>query len=496
MSNKEKQIKNSFLYILPNIVSGLLPIVTLPVFTRILTVADYGVYALASIYAILLSGIVNFGLTASYERNFFQYKDKEKTAELLYSTLAFVLAGFLIATAITYLFKKQIAKILIGSAEYDVFLLWVFLATVIMSLKQYFLIYFKNTENAKDFIIYTIDESLIGVLLSLFFVVYMKTGIIGLAWGQLFASTTIFLALIMRFLKIMPFCFKWDILKDSLKISLPLTPRIFIGVVSTQLNKLVLSLLNTLGGVGIFSIAQKIGNLTFVFMTAVQNVFNPYVYKKMFSRSSSAGREIGEYLTPFAYLSIFVCMLASLFSQEAIWLFTGPSFYASAPLVSILSMYYGFLFFGKINGIQLIFKKKTFFTSVLTFLDIGVGVAISIPFIMKFGVIGAAWATFLASIITGSFAFLISQHYFRIQWEVRKIVAIFSLFCFSSLLTLFTISGSFVYLQCLILKLFCLGVYVYLGIRLNIITSQNLALLWGIATFKKIGDAVNLEIEE
>jgi O-antigen/teichoic acid export membrane protein len=300
----------------------------------------------------------------------------------------------------------------------------------------------------------------------------------------------------MRFLKIMPFCFKWDILKDSLKISLPLTPRIFIGVVSTQLNKLVLSLLNTLGGVGIFSIAQKIGNLTFVFMTAVQNVFNPYVYKKMFSRSSSAGREIGEYLTPFAYLSIFVCMLASLFSQEAIWLFTGPSFYASAPLVSILSMYYGFLFFGKINGIQLIFKKKTFFTSVLTFLDIGVGVAISIPFIMKFGVIGAAWATFLASIITGSFAFLISQHYFRIQWEVRKIVAIFSLFCFSSLLTLFTISGSFVYLQCLILKLFCLGVYVYLGIRLNIITSQNLALLWGIATFKKIGDAVNLEIEE
>jgi O-antigen/teichoic acid export membrane protein len=105
MISKEKQIKNSLLYILPNIANGLLPILTLPVFTRALSVNDYGVYALASIYGILLSGIVNFGLTVSYERNFFQYKDSRKIAELLYSTLTFVLVAFLVATAFTYFFN-------------------------------------------------------------------------------------------------------------------------------------------------------------------------------------------------------------------------------------------------------------------------------------------------------------------------------------------------------------------------------------------------------
>jgi len=496
MINKEKQIKNSLIYISPKIITGFLPIITLPIFTRILTINDYGVFALAEIYAIFVSGIVNFGLTVSYERNFFQYTDKKKSAELFYSTLAFVLAVFLAAVAFTYVFKKPIARVLIGSVEYSSLLFWVFLSTVIMSFKQYFLIYFKNTERAKDFVVYTIDETLLGVVVSLFFVVSLRSGIIGLAWGQCFASFVILSVLIVRFIKVMPFCFGWEVLKDSLKISLPLTPRIFMGVISTQFNKYILKLLNTLGGVGVFSIAQRITNGTFIFMTAMQNVFNPQVYKKMFSSESSAGKEIGEYLTPFVYFSIFVCLSISLFSEEIIRLLTGPSFHSAAPLISILSMYYGFLFFGKINGIQLIFKKKTFITSMLTIMDIGVGVAISIPFITKFGVIGAAWATFFGGLIMGSIGFIISQHYFHIYWEAKKIIAIFSVFCLSSLLILFTMNGFAGHTVSFMSKCFGIIVYIYLGIKLHIINSQNFKLLWDIVTFKKSKVAVNIDIAD
>lgn len=491
MTNKEKQIKNILIYFSPKIITGFLPIITLPIFTRILTKDEYGTYAMAEIYAIFLSGIVNFGLTAGYERNFFQYNDKKKSSELLYSILAFVLAVFGVAVALTYVFRVPIANAFIGSAANGTLLFWVFFATVAMSLKQYFLIYFKNTENAKDFAVYTLYESLLNVGLALYFVVYLKSGIIGLAWGQCCASTVVLSFLIVRFLRIMPLCFNWGVLKDALKISLPLTPRIFMGVISTQLNKYVLNLLNTLGGVGIFSVAQRIANVTFIFMTSIQNVFNPHVYKRMFSSDLSAGRQIGEYLTPFAYFSIFICMLVSLFSEEIVRLLTGPSFHSAAPIITILSMYYGFLFFGKINGIQLIYKRKTFMTSVLTIVDILVGVAISIPFIKGYGVMGAAWATLFGSLITGTIGFIISQYYFRIEWEVKKIVAIFGVFCASSILTLLLMRSSLGYSECLILKLLCVIVYVLLGVRLGIITGANIKLLWHIATFKKSNFVVN-----
>jgi O-antigen/teichoic acid export membrane protein len=199
-------------------------------------------------------------------------------------------------------------------------------------------------------------------------------------------------------------------------------------------------------------------------------------------------------LTPFVYFSISVCLLISLFSEEAVHILTAPSFYTAAPVISIFSLYYGFQFFGKINGTQLIYKKKTFLTSMLTMMDIGVGVTISIPFIIKFGVIGAAWAMLLGSLVTGSVSFLISQHYYCIQWESKKIISIFSVFCFSTLLTLFLINGSSAYPVRFIFKLFCIIVYVWLGVKLRILTKQNLIMLWDIITSRKRSPTTEVDL--
>ena len=47
MSKSSTQIKNAGLYMLPVIVSNTLPFITLPIFTRILSVEEYGAYGLA-----------------------------------------------------------------------------------------------------------------------------------------------------------------------------------------------------------------------------------------------------------------------------------------------------------------------------------------------------------------------------------------------------------------------------------------------------------------
>ena len=57
---------------LPIVFSSLLPLVSLPIFTRFLTPGDYGVWGLAQIYASFAIGISNLGLTIGFERNFFE----------------------------------------------------------------------------------------------------------------------------------------------------------------------------------------------------------------------------------------------------------------------------------------------------------------------------------------------------------------------------------------------------------------------------------------
>lgn len=478
MASKEQQIKNSIVYLLPLIANILFPFITLPIFTRILTKEDYGVLALALVYAIFLGGLANFGMTISYERNYFQYRDNRlKTAQLLYSTLLFVIMNFLLLAGLTYLFRENLSKLIIGSIEHGNILFWAFCAQFFSTLNYYYLTYFKNSEVAKKFASYTIVGSLINFFVSLFLVAYLRIGVIGIIYAYLCSGAIMFSILSYRFIKDLGISFNKKVLFDSLRISYPLTPRIFLGVIGTQFDKYMIGLLASVGGVGIYSIGQKISYLVFAFMTTIENVFSPQVYKRMFSVRDKGGGAIGKYLTPFAYISIFVALLISLFSEEVISILTPPQFHGAIGIVTILSMFYGVLFFGKLTGTQLIFMKKTHITSLLSMVRIGIMIGLNIPFIMKWGAIGAAWATLLAGLISGTISFIVAQHHYKIIWEYRKIVAIFSTFFVSSILVLLLRDARLDYYIRLLIKLLSISLYIYLGTKIRVVTSENLLLV-------------------
>jgi O-antigen/teichoic acid export membrane protein len=471
MATKEQQVKNSFIYLLPVIVGNLLPLLTLPIFTRILTKEDYGALALAQVYGIFMSGIANFGLILGYERNFFEHKEEKEAAELLYSTLLFVITTFLICLIFTYLFKSSLSKWIIGSSNQASLLFWAFCSTGTMNLKIYCLTYFKNMENAKSLVWYTIDESVLGVVLSLFFVVYLRVGVIGLVWGQFIASLVIFSILAFRFLKILPISFNFQILKSSLMLSYPLTPSILFKVIGTQFDKYMIGLLASIGGVGIYSIGQKIANIVFTYMTAIENVFSPQVYRRMFDLGEKGGEAVGRYLTPFVYVSILIALVISLFAEEIIMILTPESFHGAIDIVIILYMLYGSYFFGKQP--QLLFAKKTYISSALSLTRIALNVAINIPFIMKWGAMGAAYGMLTAGLISGSIHFIVSQHYYTIKWEYKKILSVYIIFFVSSVIILLFRLFIFDYSIRLVAKVIFLGSYLYLGTKIKVVTAEN-----------------------
>ncbi len=481
--NKEQQIKNSIIYLLPIVIGNLLPIITLPIFTRILTAEDYGVFALAQVYGIFVTGIVNIGLPVVFERNFFEHRDPKDASTLLYSILSFVAITFTAFALLTYLFRDIFAELITGSPAHGDILFWAFCSAGIISIKNYYLAFIKNIENAKDFVRYTIDESLLGVVLSLFMVVYLRMGVIGLILGQLLATLTIFIVLFFKFLRQYPFSNGWSLLKDSLKLGLPLTPRVFLGVIGNQFDKYMIGLISTVGGVGIYSIGQKIAYVVFTYMTAIQNVFSPQVYKRMFGLREGGGEEVGRYLTPFLYISIAIAVLISLFAEEIISIVTPPSYHNAIDIVIILSMFYGSMFFGKQP--QLLYARKTHITSILSLITIVINVALNIPFIMKWGALGAAWATLLAGLISGGIAFAVSQHYYRIVWEWKKISVIYIIF-FAASISMIMLRTEFISYEIrLLTKVFFIVVYAYWGIKLDIISKENYTIVKNLIPVKR-----------
>ena len=478
MANKEQQVKNSFIYLLPLIVSSIFPFIALPIFTRILTKEEYGILALAQIYAIFVSGFANFGMAASYDRNYFKYRnDICKAAELLFSTLSFVMSNFLILAIPTYFFRGEFAKLIIGDFRYGNILFWSYFAQFFSTISYYYYSYFKNTEMAKSFATYTIVGSLSNFAISIFLVAYLRIGVLGIIYAQLSSGIIVFGILSYKFVTRLSFSLNKSILFESLKISYPLTPTIFFGVIGTHFNKYIIGLLASLGGVGIYSIAQKVASLVFIYMTSLQNVFSPQVYKRMFDLNENGGQSAGVYLTPFIYISTALAMMIAIFSEEIIYILTPLSYHGATDIVTILSMYYGFLFFGKITPMQLIYSKKTYLCTVLSMVNIGLNVILNVFFIIKWGVIGAAWGTFLAAIISGSISIAVSQRYYEIKWEYKKTGSIFFIFFASAIIMILMRHFTVAYNIRLIVKCAAIFYYVYLGIKIKVITMENYTLI-------------------
>lgn len=475
MSNRGIHLKNGVFYMLPVVIGNLLPIITLPIFTRILSVYDYGVFGLCQVYAIFVNGVANFGLTTGYERNFFESNTTRSRAALLYTTILFVIAAQTIFGVLTYCFQDVLANWIVGSSKHGDILLLTFCATAISTIKTYFLTYFKNTENAKSFVWYSIDESVLSVLFSLILVLKMNMGVFGLVFGQFAAGLLVFILLCLKFLKDLPFIIDWASLRSSLKLSLPLTPRIFFGVIGTQFDKYLIGLLSNVGGVGIYNLGQKMGNIVFTFMTAVQNLYSPQVYKRMFELpADKGGLEIGRYLTPYLYISVLGALFVGLFAEEIIKLLTPVAYHGAVNVIMILSLLYATYFFGKQP--QLIYAKKTALTSIITLIGIALNIAVNLPFIYYFGVIGAAWGTLIAGLISGSISFYVSQRYYYIKWEYEKVATIFAMLFGFVLLQLLLMSFGTTYMLRFPVKCLAMLSYLCYGYKLSVITKEN----WGV----------------
>lgn len=469
MSETPSDVKNTITYLFPVVLGNAIPLLTLPILTRLLSREDYGMLALAQVYATFVTGLANFGLIFGYERNFFQYREAA-AAGLLYATLAFVLATTLGVLGLTWFFQAPLARLVIGSADQGALLFWVTAATALLSLKAYYLVYFKNVGNARAYGWATADENVASAVLSVVFVVYLHLGVMGLVWGPLLSAAIVLLVLVPRFLlKVRP-ALNGEGLLDSLRLSLPLTPRIFLGIVGNQADKYLIGLLVSVGGVGVYSIGQKIAYTGFHYMTALQNVYAPRVFQQMFALAGEGGRAIGRYLTGFAYASMAFPLLLVLGAEEIMAVLTPAPYHGGAAVIIILSAYYAFLFFGKVNGAQLIYARKTHITSLLTVIGLILSVGASILFIRRWGAIGAAWATLAAGSLSTVIGFLASQHYYRINWEYRKLLPMLAVLGGAALLLMGLRAMDVPYAVRMVVKLFAAGLYVLVGVRSGILS--------------------------
>jgi O-antigen/teichoic acid export membrane protein len=412
---------HALLYMAPTVVQSLLPLVTLPIFTRVLSREEYGLWGIATAFGALVAGAAGLGLHAGFERSYFAAPDDAARGRLLYSVVLCAFAAQIIGLVVVVAAGPPLALRLMASAQRAHLFLLAFATAAFGSLKVYFLTTLRNEGLAREYVRYSIDELFLGMLLALAGVLWLDMGVEGLLVGPLLASGLVLLALAARFARRVQRQLDATQLRDTLRVSLPLAPRILIGAVGNQLDRLVLGAVGSLAGVGVYTIGQRMAQLVFAFMTALQNVYQPRVYKMLFAKVPPAA--IGAFLLPFGYGSAAIALGTIVFSTEIVRLVAAPEYAAAAPILAVLSLHYGLMFFGKQP--QLVFARRTALVSTLSLLTVGLNTVAVYVGAKSGGALGAATGMLVAGILTGAISLLAGQRFAPIGYPVRAFALVF-----------------------------------------------------------------------
>ncbi|MCB0407463.1 MAG: oligosaccharide flippase family protein [Bdellovibrionales bacterium] len=446
---------NALYYALATVISNGIPFLVLPFLTRALTPSEFGIIALGQVFGTLTAGLSFQGLNIFFERNYFEWKKKKREKDLLFTFFSYCLFASILPLVILYFFPKFISKLVFDDPKLALVLVLFHIICSGNQLRSFFISYFRCQEDGRSFFL----AQVIAVILSNALIGWWTIINHGDMYSYIYSHVTMNIIMVIGFaLMIFKNHRKFDIsfLKEALPVSLPLTPQIFIGTLSSHIDKYMLGLLGTLGGVGVYSVTQKFAFTVFIGMGTLGNLFTPIVYKKMFEGDSLKIRgEIGQILTRYFFVGAAFTLVLSLFSQELLILATAKEYHQSYSLIMILAFYYLLLFFGKQN--QLVFKKRTYTISMLAFLRVGVGALLNYYFISAWGGLGAASATLVAGIIVEGYAFYLSQKAYSIVFEYTKILSLLAFILLSSIFIL--LAKELPYFQILTLKVFLLIVF-------------------------------------
>lgn len=400
-------IKASIWFIIANFLQKGIALITTPIFTRMLTTEEYGMYSLYQtwyqviyIFATLnlASGVFNKGmLKFKSDRNGFtsslQGLSSIVTAVCLIVYLPFMNFFNNLFGLPTVVVLFMMAEILVAPAlsfwslrqRFEYKYVFLIIVTLIMSVLSPTLSFALIKIRGDAGVSRTVGVCLVTICFSLFFYIF-------------------------NFIKGKKF-FNKDYWLYGLKFNLPLIPHFLSTIVLSQADRIMIEKMYGKSYVAIYSVSYTLASIINLFVTGINYIFIPYTYQKVDEGDFESIRSKSKFLLVFIGV---ICLVPILVAPE-IMAFIAPLEYAEGvwiiPPVS-LSCYFIFLYTIFCN-IEFAYESN-FYTMVSSVIAALLNIALNFICMRWFGYMAAGFTTLACYIALSIF------HYFAYLKVCKK----------------------------------------------------------------------------
>ena len=424
-------LRDSSIYGFSSILSKGISIFLLPIYTRALSATGYGAYELVLTLGALANFVVALEVSQGLVRYWGDIADQATRLRLASTVLWFTTSMYIIFMVIGEVFSVELSVFLLGTIDFLIPFRWGLVFIALNGIYYLLLNQLRSELKSVGYAFVSLCYAATALVFAGIFCLLLKMGLVGVLIGQILAlgMSILLSAWILR--KSLGFYFDQKLLSKMLLFSMPLVPAGLAIFVSLYINRLALSRFSTLDEVGLFGIGSRIAGVIGLLIVGIQGALMPLIYKHY--REVDAPEKIAKLFNWFLAIALVGCLTLSLFSNELLIIFATPAYLGGANLVVylapalLLSQMYIFA-----PGIGI--KKKTHWQLWIALLAAMVSILGNWLMVPIWGIIGAALATLLSSLVFLVAWVITSQGLYHIPYQWKGVAIAVSVYIACSII--------------------------------------------------------------
>jgi len=382
------QARAAFWFLVCSFLQKGISVITTPIFTRLLSTAEYGQFSVFNSWKSIVNIIVTLNMSGGVYMQSLVKFDEER--DKLSSSLQGLTTLLIAAWTVVYLLFRRFVDGYFGLTTTQMLLMLLMIWT--SSVFSFWAAEQRVLMNYKGLVALTIVVSIAKPVLGIIFVCNSEdkvtARIFGLALVEILAFSWLFFAQIKKGKTLVSGKF-W---KYCLGLSVPLIPHYLSQTLLATADRIMINNMVSADKAGIYSLAYSISQIMTLFGTAIMDSISPWIFQKIKDDKAEDIPRIG-YLTMILVAGLNVMFI--LLAPEVVKIFATSDYYEAIwvipPIALSVLFTYAYDFFAKFE----FYFEKTGYISVATMIGAALNVALNYVFINVFGYIAAGYTTLI-----------------------------------------------------------------------------------------------------
>lgn len=406
-------------YTAASVVSKLIAVALLPLYTRYLTPADYGAAEVMFAAVVAVSILIRLGVIEALLR--FYYLKRENSARVVSTSFALLFWAGAATVALAMPFAGPISELLLARedaalARVAILGLWV------LTLSEYLLTLFRLDERAKAYFTVTIVSALATIVLTVALVVFAGQGAMGVLVGSYAVGAVAVIALSILHWRRLSLRLDLGLLRRMLRFGLPTMPAELSLYSLNFIDRIIIVRFVGLAEAGLYSLAVKFAQAVNILARGFHLAWPPLAYS--ITDDGEARRFYSLVVTWFSAFCAFVVVGLWLLARWILRALAAPEYFEAFEAVGLISA--GAALYG-LYMVQVVIlgrTGRTEFNLPATFAATAANVGLNLILVPPYGIVGAGLALVLSYVVVLGLMYAFTQRLFPIPYEWGRLVRV------------------------------------------------------------------------